>query len=477
MNRYFGIDFGTTSSAVVSSTIEGISIQNRDYGVSGVNVPLPSIVAINKETGDVITGLDVKNKRDELSKTYEIIYSIKTALDKENYRLIAGKKWYPEDIAAELFRALRKTVNERTGENMTEAEVAIPVGFSAKKRRVLRKAAKMAGVRITSFVSESTAAFFSNYKSLKSASMIAVFDWGGGTLDVSVLKNIAGSIEEVSKAGQDSAGDYIDEKIARYVHHKISVKKGFEIRFEDVPLSARDALRVKCEEAKIQLADMDSRNIFVSEYGNYGMINYDLDCKTLDEIIAPEIDMAMECLSDALEQAGIGKANIDKILLVGGSSKLRSLRKRMEKEFQEKVLIPDEPEWDIAKGASLVALHGGENYSNQSVGIIISDGSYFEFLQKDTKIDGWRKDYKFGITDSSDYAQFVFDGSPDIRTLPSRFRTLDVPCYGFLQEKIEVSASVDEDLVFKVEAKSDRKDRRNMMVWEYENLKCCYRLR
>lgn len=478
MKQVFGIDFGTTSSAVVSLIEDNEFVGNPiNYGIGRDGIPLPSIVAINRKTGEVITGLEVKEKRAELSSLYEVIYSIKTYLDDETPRSIAGKKWYPKDVAAELFKSLRRIVKDRQKEaDMSEAVVAIPVGFSAKKRRILRESAEMAGIKITSFVSEPTAAFFSNYDALNPFSTIAVFDWGGGTLDVSILKNENGNIYEISKSGRSIAGDFIDRKIAKYIHSKFSIEKDIALRFEDMGPSVQDELRTTCENAKIQLSTKEIISIIVLNYGSYGTINYDMDCKTLSDIINPEINMAMECLYEAIEQAGIGKVNIDRLLLVGGSSKLRSLRERMNSEFGEKVFIPENPEWDIGKGASRLALQNTKNFSNQSVGIDISDGSYFEFLHKDENLDGWSKTFKFAITDSSEYAQFVFDGSPEIRALQSRFRTLEVPSYGFLQEKIEVKTSVNEDLVFTVEAKSDRKGNDNKMTWEYENLKCYYKL-
>lgn len=473
MKRVFGIDFGTTSSAVVGTLFEDGKITQIKYGV-GASLPVPSIVAINKETGKVLTGLEVKNKRDELSETHEIIYSIKTYLDEVNCKEIAGQEFYPEDIACDLFEALKDTVKNRTGEDLTEAVVAIPVGFSAKKREVLRTAAVMAGIEITSFVSEPTAAFFSNYDALKSANITVVFDWGGGTLDVSVLKNENGKIFELSKTGRNIAGDFIDKKIAKHIHAKISTEKGIETRFEDMPFVAQDKLRVACEQAKIKLTDNNETNISVLNYGPYGIVRTSLDYTTFSQLINSEIDEAMKCLTEALEQAGLGKANIDKILLVGGSSKLRALKEKMAQEFGNKVYIPDNPEWDIGEGASLLALQNGSNYSNQSVGMIISDSTYFEFLPNDTELNDWVNSFAFAITDSSEAAQFVFDGSPDIRALKDRFKTLEIPAYGFLQEKIFVKTFVDKNLVFRLEANSDR--RNVLMEWHYDNLKCYYKL-
>lgn len=475
MNSFWGIDFGTTSSAVVETIVDAGSLRQIKYGV-GSGVPFPSVVAINKKTGETIAGLDVKKNLEKLRNEYEIIYSIKTNLDNDNCRVVANKEWFPEDVAAELFYSLKRIVKERTEEDLTEAVVSIPIGFSAEKRKHLRKAAVMAGIAITSFVSEPTAAFFSNYDALKSATNIVVFDWGGGTLDVSILRNENGKIYEISKSGKNIAGDFIDNKIAKHIHAKVSLEKKIEAGFEDVSFSAQDKMREACEKAKIRLSEQDSSAINILNYDQYGIVRTALDYKTFSELIAPEIKMAMDCVNEALHQAELGKSSVDRILLVGGSSKLRALKEAMVAEFGDRVFIPENPEWDIAEGASLLAVQGGSNFSNQSVGMVISDGSYYEFLAKNTALKDWKRNSCFAITDSSDFAQFAFAGSPDILSMQSRFRTLEVPSYGFLQEKIEVATSVDEDLVFRVTAKSDRKDRKESVTWEYENLKCYYKL-
>ena len=151
----------------------------------------------------------------------------------------------------------------------------------------------------------------------------------------------------------------------------------------------------------------------------------------------------------------------------------------MREEFGDKIIIPENPEWDIGEGASLLALQEGCNHANQSIGMVLSDGSYYEFLAKNTELRNWKHKFYFGITDTTGVAQFVFDGkegSSDIKNLQTRYRTLDVPAQGFLQEKIEVETSVDENLVFTVEAKSSAKSNEYKRIWQYENLKCYYKL-
>lgn len=475
MERLFGIDFGTTSSAVVAMDVDDDKIRFTKFDELGM--PIHSIIAINKKTGELITGRKAWEQKQTLSEDYEIISSVKTFLDDPNYREVAGKKWYPIDIATELFKSLKKFVFKQTAEDMHEATVSIPVDFSAKKRDILRKAALNAGIEIMSFVSEPTAAFFSNYDFLKSCNNIAVFDWGGGTLDVSVLKNQDGKIYELAKSGRSIAGDYLDDKIARAVHSRISKKKGIEIAFDDMPLNCQDKLRVASEQAKRRLSTDSEAKIYAIKYGDYGIVNETLSYEELCNIIEPEIQMSIDCLKDAILESNVGLPNIDKIVLIGGSCRLKALQNRMKKEYGESLLYsPEEPDWDVGKGASLLSSEKGYNYSNQSVGIVLSDNSYYEFLAKDTQLNNWSKSFTLGVTNSSSEAQFVFDGSLDIRNLPDRYRTMEVSLYSFLQETLRVEASVDENLIFKVEACSSMKSKKYKQIWTYDQLKCYYKL-
>lgn len=339
LDSFFGIDFGTTSSATVGYLVLNDNAEEIKYG-DAEGRPIPSVVAIDRNTGEVFTGRDAWDKKMELSTSCEYFSSIKSIIDSERQWEIAGKTWTPVEIAAELFKALKKAVDDRSGINVTNAMVAIPVGFKPLKRKRLREAAQLAGVRIKSFVSEPTAAFFANYSELRSSSIVAVFDWGGGTLDVSILKNENGKVSELATSGRDVAGDYIDNKIAQRIHAKIARKKNLEMAFEDMPASAKDMLRVRAERAKRALGDDDTATISINNYGVYGVCRETLDYDWFADIVNPEVDMAMECLDEAIRESGVGLANIDRIVLVGGSSNLRPLLEKMDKKYGEKETIP-----------------------------------------------------------------------------------------------------------------------------------------
>ena len=475
LKYYFGIDFGTTNSATVGYIVMDQTPERVQYG-DEEGRPVPSVVAIDKETGKVFTGRAAWDKKIELSESCEYISSVKTILDSEQTKLIAGREWAAVDVASEVFKHLKDNVQNRTGIKLKEATVAIPVGFSATKRAKLREAAEMAGIQIRSFISEPTAAFFANYSELKSASLVAIIDWGGGTLDVSILQHINGKVSEMATVGKDVAGDYIDDKIAKRIHSKIARKKGIETSFADMPSSAQDMMRVRAERAKRMLGDDDTATISINNYGVYGACRETLEYDWFADIIAPEVEMAMDCLEKAIQQSGVGLANIDRIVMVGGSSNLRPLLEKMEAKYGDKLFFPEETMWNVGQGAAMLSMNPGGYYANQSIGIVLSNNAYFELLKPDTPIQGWERTCHFGIVDSSTEARFVFGGSPDIEASPERFKTLSVPAYRFLQEQIVLRATIDQDMVFIAIAGSNMRTSEFRRLWEYTHLKCYYKL-
>ncbi len=476
LKNYFGIDFGTTNSAAVGYVVVDKMDEMVQYG-DEEGLPMPSAVAIDKNTGEVFTGRKAWEKRMELSQYCEYISSVKTILDDDRWKVTIGDKiWTPVDVASEVFKALKKMVIERTGAVINSATVAIPIGFSVLKRENLRMAAKIAGITIKEFISEPTAAFFANYDELKSSSIVAVFDWGGGTLDISIIQNTNGRISELATAGMDVGGNDLDKKIARHIHSKIAKRKGIEIAFDDMPLYAQDLLLVKSERAKRLLSDDDTATISINNYGEYGTCRETLDYDWFCEIIQPEIDKAIACLDKAINESEVGIANIDKILMVGGSSNLRPLLDKMSNRFGDKLYFPEETIWNVGQGAARLAMTPGNYYSNQSVGIILSDGSYFELLSPDTELNKWYKEVNFGIVDTTKEARFIFAGSPDIDSSSERYRALSVPAYRFLQEQITLRVEVDQDLVFKAKAKSNMQPIEYSRFWEYTKLKFYYKL-
>ncbi len=476
LGKNFGIDFGTTNSSVVQYiTTSGVG-EFVSYG-DDEGRPIPSIVAIDCETGEIHTGRDAWNRRAELKGSCECIPSIKSLLDDASWnRVIAGRKWNVVDIATEVLKALKEAVVNR-GDEFAEATLAIPIGLNSTARKTLRDAADNAGIKAEALVSEPTAAFFANYNELKSDEHVAIFDWGGGTLDVSILKHSNGQLTELATSGMPIAGDYIDELIARKVHALIARDKGMQVGFDEMNPRDRDMLIVRCERAKRALSEEDDVKITLNRYGNLGVVRRLITYEWFEEVVSSTVDKAVACLDKAIVESGEPEGNIDRVVLVGGSSNLGPLYERMERRFGEKLFFPDETVWSISRGASLLSNKPGGYTAAQNVGIILADGSYYPLLSVGDVIEGWHKSIDFGITDTSESLRVVFSGSQDIDSSERRFKYIDIPGYRFLEERLRLDAEIDRDLVFRVRMKSSMRPDRDARVWEYHNLKLSYGLR
>lgn len=471
----FGIDFGTTNSATVGYAIMGDSSEQILYG-DDEQRPIPSVVAIDKNTGEVFTGREAWERRLELAQSCEYISSIKSLLGTPWEKVIAGKVWNPEKVAAEVFKCLQRNVVARTGVTMNQAVIAIPIGFAGENRSLIRNAAAMAGIEIRSFISEPTAAFFANYNDIRNDEIVAVFDWGGGTLDVSVLKHEKGKIFELATGGINVAGDTIDLKLARKVHARIDRKKKLNLAFDDMPAQSKDRMLVRAERAKRILSEDDTAIISLNNYGEYGVVRETIDYEWFSEVINAEVDMAIDCLRKVINDSQVGLNNIDRIIMVGGSSNLGPLNEKMDQLFGDKLYFPEETMWNVGMGAAMLSATPGSYYSNQKIGIRLSDQTLFPLLKENVGIDNWSRTDHFGIVDSNKEARFIFSGSRDLDEDENRFSTLEVPSYRFLQEQIILKSFIDKNLVFNVESASSMRRSDTKTIWKYERLKFFYKL-
>lgn len=473
----FGIDFGTTNSSVMQSSRLGDHTIQTPYG-DEEGRPVPSLVAINRQTDEVFTGREAWNRRSELADDCEIIHSVKSLMDERGWQISTAKStWTAKRVASEVFRALKNVVeNSDLNEDleMRSATIAVPIGADATKRCEIRAAAKAVGLEVKSFVSEPTAAFFANFDELRSCENVVIFDWGGGTLDVSILSNKNGRITELATVGMNVAGDAIDELLARRIHAKVAREKNRkDLGFDDMPASARDMLLVRAERAKRALSEDDDTVVALNRYGDLGAFRVRVQYEWFDEIVAGVVEDAMKCLEEALVQAEKRTSTIDRIVMVGGSSSLGPLLDRMVEKYGEELLyFPEETVWSISEGAAILSQHPGKYLAAQDVSIVLADGSKMQLLKTGDVVEGWSKSITLGIVDTSEEVHVVFSGSRDIDDSGDRYRSIEVPSYRFLQETVELKAEITEDLIFRVSLKSRMRSRGN--VWEYGKLKLSY---
>ena len=476
MANYFGIDFGTTNSAVVAiAAIDGKRVGDAQKIGEDERHPLPSFVAINKETGEVKTGLSAKRSISD-SDEYHVFSSIKTVIDEDRSWEIAGRIWTPVDIAAELFKALKENVYEKTAGvmNMDEVVVAVPVGFSPKKKSNVRRAAKMVGIKVSMFISEPTSAYCSRLEQMKKYKNVAVFDWGGGTLDIAVLRIERNMISELATAGMALAGNDIDRKIAEKICLKVARKTDQDFSFDDLEPEFKLRLLDLCEQAKCNLSDEDVASISIARLDKYGRALEKLDYDYFALLIENEVEQAVDCLLTALSEAGMNRESIDCIICEGGSSRLRPLQTKLLEYFdREKLLFPRTAMWDIGSGAAEIAFLPGSYALNSPIGIIQSNNCFYPLLNVGQRVPTEEKVVKFGVVEETDEARFVLsDGeSTDSQTFIEYF---PVKLRGFSDEVLTVSCYIDADMVFRMKVRSNRMPDNVFRVWTYSNLKVSY---
>lgn len=477
MANYFGIDFGTTNSAVVSiSAIEGKKVGEAKIGEDERH-PLPSFVAINRETGEVKTGLEAKRSISH-SEEYHVFSSIKSVIDEDKSWEVADRTWTPVDIAAELFKALKRNVYDKTAGvmNLNEAVVAVPVGFSSKKKNNVRRAAKKAGIKVSMFVSEPTSAYCSRLDRMKRYKNVAVFDWGGGTLDVAVLRIEGNMVSELATAGMRLAGNDIDKKIAEKICLKVARKTKQQFSFDDLAPEFKLRLLDLCEQAKCNLADEDVTSVSIAKLDKYGRALEKLDYDFFALLIENEVDQAVDCLLTALSDAGMNRESVDCIICEGGSSRLRPLQSKLLEYFdRDKLLFPRTAMWDIGAGAAEISYRPGCYTLSSPIGIIQSNNCFYPLLKAGQRVPTEEKVVKFGVVDDTDEARFVLsDGeTANSQTFMEYF---PVKLRGFSDEVLTVSCYIDADMVFRMKVQSNRMPDDVFRVWTYANLKVSYEI-
>ena len=301
MSEYIGIDFGTTRSTIVIYKDTQDTRGTRD-GITQLGNPILSIAAVNKTNGKCYYGIDAKSR---ISEEYDYIPSLKDLLsDKYKYdRNYGGVAVTRDSILKGYFEHI-KTIVERPGE--LEIVMAVPNDFPMVRRCILRSAAEAAGFKIKTFITEPIAAFFASYSHLtgynesailRNYENVAIFDWGGGTLDVTVMQRSGTIVKELAKKRMDCAGNAIDERVARCVHQWISEKIGKNKSFEDMTLKTQNRMKIFVEGAKIKLnGQQNVKSVMVShgDYDDYGEVEQEITKESFNKCIEYIIDAAIE---------------------------------------------------------------------------------------------------------------------------------------------------------------------------------------
>lgn len=476
----FGIDFGTTNSATVE-WLNGIPLQHSERA----GQPFPSLIAIDKVTGTVAArGLEVKEKRNYYSSQCEIITSPKTHLGTNFCQKIGNRFWTAKDVACEIFVGLKEIVGKRS--RLDEAVVAIPVGFLPIKRKELREAAQEAGIIIKSFVSEPTAALFKNIDKVDRWQKVVVFDWGGGTLDISLLQLDRGeNVTEIAAMGLPLGGDDLDRKIVEYVYKEFQFRTNSPIPLYELDSLSRDSLLVACESAKCQLANIDSYTILIPNFSQGIDLDVTLSRNQLIDLLEDEYKKALRALRKVvIEDAGLSFRDIGCILMVGGSSKLVGLHRSIQEEVGDCVVSAPEKDadWQVAYGAAVLSSTPGTYVLAGNLGVELSDGSVFPIVNHGQASSQCKGNLRFGIVEDIETARFNFinwssdSSEPNLAKTRSRVGTLLAPCNGFINEALHMKYEINNDLTLSVVVDSNSCGEMKHTFFDYHNLLFTYNL-
>lgn len=353
MGKIIGIDLGTTNSAVaVMEGGDSVIIPN----VEG-NRTTPSIVAFAKD-GERLVGETAK--RQSITNPNRTIISIKREMGRD-YKTpdIDGKKYTPEEVSAMILQKIKADAESYLNDKVTEAVITVPAYFTDAQRQATKDAGKIAGLEVKRIINEPTAAALAyGMDKEHEQSKIMVYDLGGGTFDISILEVGDGVFEVLSTRGNNRlGGDDFDEALMKYVASEFKKETGVDLMKD---LTAMQRLKDACEKAKKELSSTKSSNInlpFITAVNGQPVhLDQTISRAKFEDLTRDLVEKTRKPVEDALNDAGLTKNDIDKVLMVGGSSRIpavQELVKSITGKEPQKDINPDEC---VALGA---AIQGG----------------------------------------------------------------------------------------------------------------------
>lgn len=460
MAKIIGIDLGTTNSCVaVMEGGEPVVIPNAEGSRT-----TPSVVAFNKD-GERLVGQIAK--RQAVTNPERTIMSIKREMGTSHKVTIDGKNYTPQDISAMILQKMKSEAEAYLGETVTQAVITVPAYFSDSQRQATKDAGRIAGLEVLRIINEPTAASLAYGLDKEGSQKILVYDLGGGTFDVSILEIGDGVFEVLATNGNNRlGGDDFDERLIDYIADAFKKENGIDLKKDRV---AYQRLREAAEKAKIELSGTMQVSVnlpfITADAAGPKHLDMTVTRAKFDELTADLVQKTVDPMSKALSDAGLSAAQLDKVILVGGSTRIPAVQAAVKKITGKEPFKGINPDECVAIGAAIQAgVLGGEvkdvlllDVTPLSLGLETEGHIFTRLIERNTTIPTTKSQVFSTAADGQTTVEIhVLQGERpmayDNKTL-GRFQLTGIPAAPRGVPQIEVTFNIDRNGIVNVSAK------------------------